>query len=69
MNAISAGTGGNVEMADANGTGLYYMANGKEMGEFPLAIDETWVGERIPELYSAGTRPAPREWRNPPRSS
>ncbi len=54
MNAISAGTGGNVEMADANGTGLYYMANGKEMGQYPLVIDETWVRETYPKLYSAG---------------
>ncbi|HVQ47467.1 MAG TPA: hypothetical protein VMS62_11590 [Gemmatimonadales bacterium] len=54
LQAISAGIGGDVEMGDANGSGLYYAANGKEFGEYPLAIDETWVRESYPKLYSAG---------------
>ncbi len=54
MQAISAGIGGDVEMPDANGAGLYYAANGKEFGEYPLALEDTWVRERYPKLYSAG---------------
>ncbi len=69
MNAISAGTGGNVEMADANGTGLYYMANGKEMGEYPTGHRRNLGPGAYPKLYSAGHAAAPTEWRNPPRSS
>ena len=54
LQAISAGIGGDVEMPDANGAGLYYAANGKEFGEYPLALEDTWVRERYPKLYSAG---------------
>jgi hypothetical protein len=54
LQAFSTGIGGDVEMPDANGAGLYYTANGKKPGEYPLAIEETWVRERYPKLYSAG---------------
>jgi hypothetical protein len=49
-------TPGEIELTDANGTGLYYIANGKEFeGEYPLAIDgSTWVRETYPKLYSTG---------------
>jgi hypothetical protein len=53
VQAFSSGHGGNVEFTDANGTGLYYMANGKKFGDYPLAIDgSTWVRETYPKLYS-----------------
>jgi hypothetical protein len=52
VQAFSAGHGGNVELPDANGTGLFYIANGKEFGEYPLAIDgSTWVHGTFPKLY------------------
>jgi hypothetical protein len=55
VQAFSSGQG-EIEVPDANGTGLYYIANGKEFdGEYPLAIDgSTWVRETYPKLYSTG---------------